>query len=116
MTKRKRRQSLRDGANTRHERYLPLMLILSPSFASVRISAQSEIIREVPPPPLDVSSCFSREETAGPLQLCCDSMTQSRGDKLTADSFDNAGKHCGLEARRLCVVIYRVLLSSKESG
>ena len=41
------------------------MLMLSPSFASVRMSSQSVIVREVPPPPLDVSSWDSRAETAG---------------------------------------------------
>ena len=45
------------------------MLILSPRWASVRMSAQSEIVREVPPPPLEVSSCFSRVETAAWGQL-----------------------------------------------
>lgn len=59
------KQSSRHKADKRYKSDIPLMLILSPRWASVRISAQSEIIREVPPPPLDVSSCFSREETAG---------------------------------------------------
>ena len=45
------------------------MLMLSPSWASVRISAQSEIVSEVPPPPAAVSSCFSRRVTAGWVSL-----------------------------------------------
>lgn len=43
--------------------------MLSPKWASVRISAQSEIVREVPPPPAAVSSCFSRRVTAGWVSL-----------------------------------------------
>lgn len=54
---------------------VPLMLMLSPKWASVRISAQSEIVIEVPPPPAAVSSCFSRRVTAGYVSLaekkCC---------------------------------------------
>jgi hypothetical protein len=41
------------------------MLILSPSRASSRISAQLEIVREVPLPPLELSSYGSRAATAG---------------------------------------------------
>ena len=37
-------------------RHVPLTLMLSPRWASVRISAQSVIVKEVPPPPLLVSS------------------------------------------------------------
>ena len=48
---------------------VPLMLMLSPKWASVRISAQSEIVSEVPPPPAAVSSCFSRRVTAGCVSL-----------------------------------------------
>ena len=44
-------------------RQVPLMLILSPSLASSRISAQSEMVREVPPPPAEVSSWGWRAET-----------------------------------------------------
>ncbi len=47
----------------------PFMLMLSPKWASVRISAQSEIVSEVPPPPAAVSSCFSRRVTAGWVSL-----------------------------------------------
>ena len=47
----------------------PFMLILSPKWASVRISAQSEMVSEVPPPPAAVSSCFSRRVTAGCVSL-----------------------------------------------
>ena len=46
---------------------VPFMLMLSPSFASERMAAQSVMVREVPPPPLVLSSCFSRTETAGQL-------------------------------------------------
>lgn len=45
------------------------MLMLSPKWASVRISAQSEIVRDVPPPPAAVSSCFSRRVTANCVSL-----------------------------------------------
>lgn len=45
--------------------YLPFTLMLSPRCASVRISAQSEIVREVPPPPLALVSRGSRDVTAG---------------------------------------------------
>ena len=44
---------------------VPLMLMLSPRWASERMSAQSLIVREVPPPPEEVASCVSRAETAG---------------------------------------------------
>ena len=46
-------------------RQVPFVLILSPKWASVRMSAQSEIVREVPPPPAAVSSWASRAVTAG---------------------------------------------------
>lgn len=36
----------------------------SPRWASVRISEALEMVREVPPPPVAVSSCGIREETA----------------------------------------------------
>ena len=48
---------------------VPFMLMLSPRLASVRISAQSEMVREVPPPPAAVSSCFSSRVTAGCVSL-----------------------------------------------
>ena len=35
-------------------RQVPFILMLSPKWASVRISAQLEIVREVPPPPAAV--------------------------------------------------------------
>ena len=47
----------------------PFILMLSPKWASVRISAQSEIVSEVPPPPAAESSCFSRRVTAGYVSL-----------------------------------------------
>lgn len=46
-------------------RHVPLILMLSPRWASVRISSQSEMVREVPPPPDEVSSWDSRAVTAG---------------------------------------------------
>lgn len=48
---------------------VPFILMLSPKWASVRISAQSEIVSEVPPPPAAESSCFSRRVTAGWVSL-----------------------------------------------
>ena len=48
---------------------VPFMLMLSPRLASVRMSAQSEMVREVPPPPAAVSSCFSSRVTAGWVSL-----------------------------------------------
>lgn len=41
------------------------MLMLSPRLASVRISEHWEIVREVPPPPELVASCWVRFETTG---------------------------------------------------
>ena len=46
-------------------RQVPLILILSPRWASERISVQSPIVREVPPPPPSVSSRCSRARMAG---------------------------------------------------
>ena len=46
-------------------RQVPFILMLSPKWASVRISAQLDIVREVPPPPAAVSSWASRAVTAG---------------------------------------------------
>ena len=46
-------------------RQVPLMLMLSPRCASVRIEAQEEMVREVPLPPLEESSCWMSWETAG---------------------------------------------------
>lgn len=43
----------------------PLTLMLSPKWASPSMSSQFEIVRDVPPPPLELSSWFSRAETAG---------------------------------------------------
>ena len=42
----------------------PLMEMLSPIWASVKMSAASETVREVPPPPELVVSRASRAETA----------------------------------------------------
>ena len=57
------------AAVERRLRNIPLMLILSPRCASDRISAQFVMVRDVPPPPPSVSSCFSRAETAGWCQF-----------------------------------------------
>lgn len=48
---------------------LPFTLMLSPKCASVRISSQSAMVNDVPPPPPDEMSRGSREVTAagGPL-------------------------------------------------
>lgn len=58
-----------NDAGSETEANAPLMLMLSPKWASVRISAQSEMVSEVPPPPAAVSSCFSRRVTAGFVSL-----------------------------------------------
>ena len=44
-------------------RQVPLMLMLSPRWASSRMEAQ-EMVREVPPPPAVLSSCGWRAVTA----------------------------------------------------
>lgn len=44
--------------------FIPLTAILSPRWQSVRISSQSVIVNDVPPPPLDEVSRGSRDETA----------------------------------------------------
>ena len=46
-------------------RQVPLMLMLSPRWASVRIEAQLEMVREVPLPPAVVVSRGWRAVTAG---------------------------------------------------
>lgn len=43
--------------------------MLSPRWQSVRISPQPEIVRLVPPPPLELASCCARRETA--VRLRC---------------------------------------------
>lgn len=75
LGRKERLRSGEDGHLGRVRAGVPLMLMLSPKWASVRISAQSEIVIEVPPPPAAVSSCFSRRVTAGYVSLaekkCC---------------------------------------------
>lgn len=44
--------------------YIPFTHILSPRCASVRISSQSDIVNDVPPPPLAVVSRGSSDVTA----------------------------------------------------
>lgn len=46
-------------------RQVPLMLMLSPRCASVRMEAQSEMVREVPLPPAEEESRGWRAVTAG---------------------------------------------------
>ena len=58
-----------DGQGVALELVIPFMLMLSPKWASARISAQSEMVSEVPPPPAALSSCFSRRVTAGCVSL-----------------------------------------------
>ena len=76
------------------------MLMLSPKCASVRISAQSEIVSEVPPPPAAVSSCFSRRVTAGYVSLAEKSSDCEKGG-ITADDFNYACEHDGQCAARI---------------
>ena len=65
----------------------PFMLILSPKWASVRMSAQSEIVSEVPPPPAAESSCFSRRVTAGYVSLAeMENLLEERRDLLPMTS------------------------------
>lgn len=45
-------------------KHVPLMLMLSPRWASSRISEQFEMVSEVPPPPLALSSCWISVVTA----------------------------------------------------
>jgi hypothetical protein len=47
---------------------VPFTLMLSPRWASVRISSQLVMVNEVPPPPLAEVSRGSSEETAGKLR------------------------------------------------
>lgn len=56
---------LEGGVRAVTVRQVPLMLMLSPRWASVRMEAQSPIVREVPLPPPGVSSRCERERTAG---------------------------------------------------
>lgn len=63
---RRNRKTVKSG---RMRAGVPFILMLSPKWASVRISPQSEIVSEVPPPPAAVSSCFSRRVTAGCVSL-----------------------------------------------
>jgi hypothetical protein len=58
------------------------------------MSAQPEMVRLVPPPPLEVSSCLTRRETAGWESArrrgwLCD------GCRRTADGLYDAGEHSG---------------------
>ena len=74
--------------------YVPFMLMLSPRWASVRISAQSEIVSEVPPPPAAVSSCFSRRVTAGCVSLAMLVSETGEGEGgITACDFNYACEH-----------------------
>ena len=68
------------------------MLILSPKWASVRMSAQLEIVREVPPPPAAVSSWASRAVTAGYVRGFSWEERLQDG-RSTAYGFYYAGEH-----------------------
>ena len=48
---------------------VPFTAMLSPRWASVRISSQLVMVKDVPPPPLAEVSRGSRDETAGRCQL-----------------------------------------------
>jgi hypothetical protein len=69
-----------------------LTLMLSPMCASPRISCASEIVNDVPPPPEAVLSRSSRAVTASHGQPS--RKVQSVGPSLTANDFNEAGKHC----------------------
>lgn len=71
---------------------VPFILMLSPKWASVRISAQSEIVSEVPPPPAAESSCFSRRVTAGWVSLA-ETDADLRKGVSTACDFNYACEH-----------------------
>lgn len=51
---------------------IPFTAILSPRCASVRISSQSEMVSDVPPPPLDEVSMGSKAVTASKTTLAID--------------------------------------------
>lgn len=69
--------------------------MLSPKWASVRISSQSEIVSEVPPPPLEEVSRGSRAVTAGEKALVFDVM-KKKTPALTSDRFNKTREHdCG---------------------
>jgi len=70
-------------------RQVPLMLMLSPRWASVRMEAQLEIVREVPA----VASWGSRTVTAGLGLGCWWVCGEGREGSGTADCFDYAGEH-----------------------
>lgn len=70
------------------------MLILSPRWASLRISAQFDIVKEVPPPPADESSRFSKEVMAGFVSLAkATGRKVGLGSKHTANSLNYTGEH-----------------------
>ena len=75
-------------------RHVPFTDMESPREASVRMSAQLDIVIEVPEPPVRVASCWRRDETAVPLR----SVRERRGgprERFTANSLDNTGEHGG---------------------
>ena len=82
-------------------RQVPLILMLSPRWASVRMEAQEPIVREVPPPPPWVSSRWERERTAGlGVSLEGKVFEEGGGEGVgvgvhTADGFYYAGEHFG---------------------
>ena len=74
-------------------RHVPLMLIESPRWASVRISAQSETVREVPLPPDWEGSSSFKAVTAGHLLSASWTQTGVGQEPLTADRLDEPGEH-----------------------
>ena len=81
-----------DGVKEVMVRQVPFMLILSPKWASARMSAHLEIVREVPPPPAAVSSWASRAVTAGYVRgFSGEGIRQDGG--CTAYGFNYAGEH-----------------------
>jgi hypothetical protein len=72
-------------------RHVPLTDILSPRCASPSMSCASEMVSEVPPPPLDVWSSCSRADTTGRRQLGA-GMTR-HGSGRTPYYLDKSGEH-----------------------
>ena len=60
----------------------------------MRMSAQPEMVRLVPPPPLEVSSCWTRRETAGWESARRRRWLFDRW-RRTADGLYDAGEHDG---------------------
>ena len=67
---------------------ISFILILSSKWASVRISAQLDIVSEIPSPPAALSSCFSRRVTAGCVSFSWEEwrLSKEEGDLLSVTS------------------------------